>query len=271
MISRGSTVAFCPSAPCVGASTDTDRDATTDNQGKSQTRDLLRAIDFYASVLAMASHDLRQPLQAIVSAHELLARRLTARPEREHLERSEQASNQLEETLDQLVEALQLQQRASRIEPEPVELDPILERIGLRFNGATRRKGIKFRTLRTSVVIMSQPVLLDGILRNLARNAVDHTPPGGRILVGCRRRAATVSIEVHDTGEGIPPDKLQSIFEPFFRLDTTRSEGLGLGLFIVRRAAHCLGHRVELRSAVDRGSCFSVVARTASFDQGQSR
>jgi hypothetical protein len=92
MISRGSTVAFCPSAPCVGASTDTDRDATTDNQGKSQTRDLLRAIDFYASVLAMASHDLRQPLQAIVSAHELLARRLTARPEREHLERSEQAA-----------------------------------------------------------------------------------------------------------------------------------------------------------------------------------
>ena len=118
-------------------------------------------------------------------------------------------------------------------------------------------------------MIMSQPVLLDGILRNLARNALDHTSAGGRVLVGCRRRAATVRIEVHDTGEGIPQDELQSIFEPFFRIDTARSEGLGLGLFIVRQAADCLGHWVEVRSTIGHGSCFSVVARTASFDQGQ--
>jgi signal transduction histidine kinase len=83
-------------------------------------------------------------------------------------------------------------------------------------------------------------MLLDGILRNLARNALDHTLPGGRVFVGCRRRGATVRIEVHDTGEGIPPDRLKCIFEPFFRLDATRSEGLGLGLFIVRRAADYL-------------------------------
>jgi two-component system, OmpR family, phosphate regulon sensor histidine kinase PhoR len=268
MINRALTVAFCPSGSCIGTSADTDRDATADAKGESQTRDLLRAVDFYATVLAMASHDLRQPLQVIVSAHELLARRLTARPEREHLERSEQASNQLEEKLDQLVEALQLQQRASRIQPVPVQLDPILERVALQFNGSAQRKGIDFRTLRTRAVIMSQPVLLDGILRNLARNAVDHTPPGGRVLIGCRRHAATVRVEVHDTGEGIPPDELQRIFEPFFRLDATSSEGLGLGLFIVKRAADCLGHRVELRSALGHGSCFSVVAQDARPDQG---
>jgi len=268
MINRALTVAFCPSGSCIGTSADTDRDATADAKGESHTRDLLRAVDFYATVLATASHDLRQPLQVIVSAHELLARRLTARPEREHLERSEQASNQLEEKLDQLVEALQLQQRASRIQPVPVQLDPILERVALQFNGSAQRKGIDFRTLRTRAVIMSQPVLLDGILRNLARNAVDHTPPGGRVLIGCRRHAATVRVEVHDTGEGIPPDELQRIFEPFFRLDATSSEGLGLGLFIVKRAADCLGHRVELRSVLGRGSCFSVVAQDARPDQG---
>jgi hypothetical protein len=70
---------------------------------------------------------------------------------------------------------LQLQQRASRIQPVPVQLDPILERVALQFKGSAQRKGIDFRTLRTRAVIMSQPVLLDGILRNLARNAVDHT------------------------------------------------------------------------------------------------
>jgi two-component system, OmpR family, phosphate regulon sensor histidine kinase PhoR len=113
-------------------------------------------------------------------------------------------------------------------------------------------------------VIMSQPLLLDGILRNLARNALDHTAPGGRVLVGCRRRGATVYLEVHDTGDGIPADKLQNIFEPFFRLNITRSAGLGLGLFIVKRAADCLGHCIEVRSAIGHGSCFSVVARSVA-------
>jgi signal transduction histidine kinase len=252
--------AFCPSECCTGVSKIGGNKRRPNGKGKPYRRDLLRAVDFYATVLAMASHDLRQPLQVIVGAHELLARRLTARPEREHLERSEQASAQLEEKLDQLVDALQLHQRARRIEPQPVRVEPILQRLALQLDGPARRKGVDFRFLPTSTVILSQPVLLDGILRNLSRNALDHTSPGGRILVGCRRRGATVRIEVHDTGEGIPPDKLASVFEPFFRLDATRSDGLGLGLFIVRRAAACLGHHVDLRSAVGRGSCFTVVA-----------
>ena len=179
MVSRRMTVGFYPSASCIDASNSTDSEATSGGGGQSQTQYLLRTVDFYATVLAMASHDLRQPLQAIVSAHDLLARRLTTGPEREHLERGEQASNQLEETLDQLVEALQLQQHATRIDPEPVRIDPILQKIALQLTGPVRRKGIEYRTIRSRTVIMSQPLLLGGILRNLARNAVHHTPPGG--------------------------------------------------------------------------------------------
>ena len=100
MMERGLAVAFCPSDCCTDVSRDAGTAETLDGEDKLHRRDLLRAIDFYITVLAMASHDLRQPLQVIVGAHELLARRLTARPEREHLERSEQASNQLEEKFD---------------------------------------------------------------------------------------------------------------------------------------------------------------------------
>ena len=74
---------------------------------------------------------------------------------------------------------------------------------------------------------------------------------------------AAFRIEVRDSGEGIPPDKLSTVFEPFFRLDAARSDGLGLGLFIVKRAAECLGHRIEVRSAPHRGSCFAVIAQGA--------
>jgi Histidine kinase-, DNA gyrase B-, and HSP90-like ATPase len=72
-----------------------------------------------------------------------------------------------------------------------------------------------------------------GLLGNLIRNAVKYTDPAGRVLVGCRRRGAFMKIEVHDTGIGIPPDKLSN--EAFHRLDSTRADGLGLGLFVVRR------------------------------------
>ena len=54
-----------------------------------------------------------------------------------------------------------------------------------------------------------------------------------------------------------------TVFEPFFRLDAARSDGLGLGLFIVKRAANCLGHRIEVRSALYRGSCFAILAQAA--------
>jgi two-component system, OmpR family, phosphate regulon sensor histidine kinase PhoR len=167
------------------------------------------------------------------------------------------------EKLEQLADALHICRHFGKIVPERVRLESVLQRLAQQFDGSARGKGIDFRSLPARAVIMSQPLLLDGILRNLTRNALDHTSPGGRVLVGCRRRGATVHIEIYDTGDGIPPEDLQNIFEPFFRLNTTRSAGLGLGLFIVKRAAHCLGHRIELRSAIGHGSCFSVVARTA--------
>ena len=138
MMERGLPVVFCPSDCCADVSQDAGTDETLDGEDKLHRRDLLRAVDFYITVLAMASHDLRQPLQVIVGAHE---RRLTARPEREHLERSEQASAQLEEKLDQLVDALQLHQHARRIEPQPVRVEPILQRLALSSTGRRGARG----------------------------------------------------------------------------------------------------------------------------------
>jgi two-component system, OmpR family, phosphate regulon sensor histidine kinase PhoR len=103
-------------------------------------------------------------------------------------------------------------------------------------------------------------VLLDCILKNLLTNAIRYTEPGGRILIGCRRKGAEMRIDVYDTGIGIPEDQLPRIFESFTRLAPGRSNGLGIGLSIVRRALEVLGHRVEVRSIVGKGSLFSVYA-----------
>jgi two-component system, OmpR family, phosphate regulon sensor histidine kinase PhoR len=238
--------------------------ACASNSKNGKTADLVSANNFYAAVLAIASHDLRQPLQAIISSQELLGRRLTSVADRDHLKRSQQASARLAEQLDRLLDALHLYQSVGSIRPEPVCLQPVLERLAQQLEAPARRKDVDLRLLPTQAVIISQEVLLDAILRNLVRNALDHSSSGGRVLICCRRRQSQTRIEVRDNGEGIPSDKLETVFEPFFRLDPTRSAGFGLGLFIVKRAADCLEHRIEVRSAPHHGSCFAVVAQSAT-------
>jgi two-component system, OmpR family, phosphate regulon sensor histidine kinase PhoR len=115
-----------------------------------------------------------------------------------------------------------------------------------------------------NAIVVSNPVLLGCILRNLSTNAIRYTEPGGRILIGCRRKGREIRIDVYDTGIGIPEDRLPRIFESFTRLAPERGNGLRIGLFVVRRALEVLGHRIEVRSVVDEGSLFSIYAPVAA-------
>ena len=215
--------------------------------------------DLGAAVMAIAGHDLRQPLQVIIMAHDALARTLLDGAERAQLTRIERSVMVLAGTLDRLVEVLQLQETSCRDSHAPVSLLPIFADLESEFMEPAQLKGIKLRIIPTHAVVSSHPVLLGAMLRNLIRNAIQYTPFGGRVLVGCRRRGAELHIEVRDSGIGLVPSQLSMICRAFHRVDTTRADGLGLGLFIVERAAKFLGHRVEIRSAPGRGSCFVVV------------
>jgi two-component system phosphate regulon sensor histidine kinase PhoR len=221
--------------------------------------------DFCATLLAMASHDLRQPLQVIVGAHDLLARIPHGGAARVQLARAEDATRQLTDILDLLVEALRLHEFPTRDHREPVPLGPMLAELASEFAEPARLKGIQLRVIPASAAVFSQPVLLTGMMRNLVRNAIDYTLRGGRVLVACRRRGSQVHLQVRDSGVGISGDELGRVFSAFHRADATRSEGLGLGLFIVKRAADFLGHDIQVCSAVGRGSCFAVVADAASL------
>jgi two-component system phosphate regulon sensor histidine kinase PhoR len=216
--------------------------------------------DFSATLLAMAGHDLRQPLQVITSAHDVLAPTLDHEEQREELRRAESATAQLAGMLGQLVEALELRERSGDDLHLPVPLRPILEDLADEFAEAARRKGITFLVTATRLVAFSHPVLLAGMLRNLIRNAIDYTPAGGGVFVTSRRIGSQLRIEVRDTGVGIRASALSAIFQAFERADDSRTDGLGLGLFIVKHAADLLGHRVEVRSTENRGSRFTVVA-----------
>jgi len=221
------------------------------------------ASDFSATLLAMAGHDLRQPLQVITSAHDVLAPTLDSEEQREELARAADATAELASMLGQLVEAVQLRERSGDDLHVPVPLRPVLEDLAAEFAEMARRKGITLVVSAVRGTAISHPVLLTGMLRNLIRNAIDYTPPGGGVFVRSRRCGPELCIEVRDTGVGIRAGALSMIFRAFQRGDESRADGLGLGLFIVKHAADLLGHHVEVRSAEGRGSCFTIFATAA--------
>ena len=173
--------------------------------GNYEALDLQRTSDFQAALLGMAGHDLRQPLQIIQSAYEWLGSRVAHTSEKARLERGERAIARLTEQLDRLVSALRLYEHTQRMEISPVALAPLFWRIAKENESDALENGIELRVHATRAMVMSNSVLLEGILRNLVRNAVKYTEPGGRILIGCRRVKDDIRIDVYDTGVGIAP------------------------------------------------------------------
>ena len=228
--------------------------------GHPWTMDPQRDRDLQAALLGMVGHDLRQPLQVIQGTYDLLRTRVGELPERTWLDRGEQAIGKLTEQLDRLLETLRFYDYTRTLEISAVPLAPLF--CGLREeNGQLAlSKCIDLRISTTNAFVLSNPVLLGGVLRNLVTNAIKYTDSDGRILIGCRRSGAEVRIDVFDTGIGIAAEELPRIFNAFERLDSARSDGRGIGLFVVRRALDVLGHRIEVSSTVTRGSRFSIIA-----------
>lgn len=221
---------------------------------------LQRTSDFQAALLGIAGHDLRQPLQVIRGTYEWLVTRVNAGSCQSRLERGERAIAALTEQLDRLVGALRLYEYAKTMEISSVELAPLFWRLRNENGDKALQRGIDLRVCPTKGRVLSHPLLLNGILRNLVSNAIKYTEPGGRILIGCRQLKSHIRIDIYDTGIGIAPERQPKIFEAFERLDPTGCEGLGIGLFVVLRAIELLGHQIEVSSVVSLGSRFSVFA-----------
>jgi two-component system, OmpR family, phosphate regulon sensor histidine kinase PhoR len=228
--------------------------------GMAGSADPQRTTDFQAVLLAMAGHDLRQPLQVIQSTHERLGIGIRTESEQDLLQMGQLAIDRLSGQLDQLLAALRLYEHSKEAKLSCVALEPLFRQACYENEESASQKGIAIRVCPTGASVMSNALLLNGILRNLVNNAIKYTEPEGRILIGCRRSGQYVRIDVCDTGIGIANEQLLRIFEAFTRLDSTRCDGLGVELFIVRRAIGVLGHRVNVSSVASQGSRFSIIA-----------
>ena len=211
--------------------------------------------------LAAASHDLRQPLQTLHLLSSLLARRLTDDDDARRLvARFDGMLDVLSDMLDNILDINRLESGAFRAEVVDFRIGGLLERLRGEFALHAQAGGLGWSVVPCRHWVRSDPHLLEQIIRNLLSNAIKFTQ-AGKILLGCRHHADRLRIEVWDTGPGIPDEELQAIFEEFHQAPTptpVRGRGVGLGLAIVRRMADLLGHRVEVRSRLGKGSVFSI-------------
>ncbi len=210
--------------------------------------------------LAAASHDLRQPLQALTLFQGLLAKAVMGSKAERLVARLDETLTSMRGMLNTLLDINQIEAGVVRADVHEFPINDLLDRLHQEFFYQTDERHIALRVVPSSRVVRSDPVLLEQILRNLLSNALKYTKHG-KILLGCRRLGAGVRIEIWDTGIGIPDYELQSIFQEYHQLDNPAREstrGLGLGLSIVERLSKLLGHQVQVRSRVGRGSVFSI-------------
>ncbi len=214
--------------------------------------------------LAAASHDLRQPLQTLALLQGLLAKTVQGPKAQQLVQRVDDTLGAMSGMLNTLLDINQIEAGTVRAKVSTFPVGDLLERLRNEFVYHAEAKKLSLRLVPCSLSIASDPRLLEQILRNLISNAIKYTEKG-KIVIGCRRRADTLSIEVWDNGVGIDSADIDSIFEEYHQVDNAareRSRGLGLGLSIVKRLGDLLGHAVLVRSVLGKGSVFSVNVNT---------
>lgn len=234
-----------------------------------ELRDMNAAMEMAGQVrsrfFASASHDLRQPMQALRLFMDVLTRRLDGSEHGEVAARANQALLSAETILNALFDIARIEAGVVAAKFQTIDLADLFEVLVREFAPQAAASGVVLRQSRTAWAVWSDRMMLERVLRNLLANAVRHAAPGQILLAG-RRRAGATLLDVWDTGPGISPDHLEHIWEEFYQVGNSarnRAEGLGLGLSIARKLIGCLDHRIEVCSRLGQGTRFRVIINDA--------
>jgi CheY-like chemotaxis protein len=219
-----------------------------------------------ASFLSAASIGLRQPMHAVsLYLGALAAGPQTGAQQSELLARAQQSALSLEQLLRALLEVARLDAGAVRPEWQAVDLGALLRKTAAALAGEAAARGQHWRVAPCRMVVKADPALLARLLHLLLQNAMQHAGPC-RVLLGCRRRAGRLAVQVLDSGRGIAPHLQQAIFETFSQ-HCGEAGQRGLGLHIAQRLAQLHGGSLELRARLGAGCCFSFDLEAAPCTQ----
>lgn len=218
-----------------------------------------RANKANSAFLAAASHDLRQPVQALSLLNGALRRTVKDERALQIIDSQESSLIAMTNLLNSLLDISRLDAGAVKPDLEDFPMQRLINRLSAEFHRQASSKGLEFSAESCDAVVRSDPNLLAEVITNLVSNAIRYTNDG-QVTMRCIERDGECHLEVLDTGIGIEEDQLEAIFQEFHQCRTPgrNKEGFGLGLAIVRRLAQLLDHRVVVESEPGKGSCFSV-------------
>ena len=216
--------------------------------------------------LANMSHELRTPLNAIGGYTDLLAGEIRGpinQVQRGDLERIKKNQHHLLSLINDILNFAKLEAGRVQFDPSVIPLDEILGELEALVAPQLEQKQLRYEYQcgNPGYTAYTDPDRLQQILLNLLSNAIKFTPPGGKISVRCAAKTRWMLVQVTDTGVGIPPDKLDQIFEPFVQLARGQAAdvvGTGLGLSISRDLARAMGAELTAESRLDEGSTFTL-------------
>ncbi len=212
--------------------------------------------------LAAASHDLRQPTHALGMFVARLAQLRHDGETQQLIGNIDASVRAMQDLLDGLLDISKFDAGAVNVQIRPVALGDLFAQLQSSLMLSADEKGLKLRVRPTQVKVMSDPTLLYRVLLNLLTNGLRYTR-SGTVMLACRKSADQrfVYIEVRDSGIGIAPEHQAAVFKEFFQVGNSerdRNKGLGLGLNIVQRTVHLLGHELTLASAPGCGTRFRL-------------
>ena len=222
-----------------------------------------RANKANSAFLAAASHDLRQPVQALSLLNGALRRTVKDERALEMIDNQQHSLTAMTNLLNSLLDISRLDAGAVSPEYEEFPIKRLIDRLSHEFARQAQHNDLEFSSIASNSVVNSDPNLLAEIIQNFVSNAIRYTDSGDVRLI-CIDGEGACRIEVCDTGIGIEPDQLQEVFREFHQCKApgASKEGFGLGLAIVKRLSGLLGVEIDVQSEVGKGSCFSVTIPT---------
>ncbi len=226
----------------------------------SSTKSVREAAREKSRLLAEACHDLRQPLHALSLFVDVL-RDDNSQTQRETLfPRIDAAMEAMQKLFDTLLDVSRLDANSIVPEYSHFDIDALIQTLANEYRPAAQAKGLQLKTRARNIIVMSDRLLVERVLRNLISNAIRYTDVG-KVLITCRQYKSRVLIQVWDTGIGIPEEQCDEIFLEFKQLHQpthNRNEGFGLGLSVVQKICGLLTLPLTLRSTPGKGSVFSI-------------
>ncbi len=218
-----------------------------------------RANKANSAFLAAASHDLRQPVQALSLLNGALRRTVTEARALDMINSQEHSLTAMTNLLNSLLDISRLDAGAVSPEVEEFPMQRLIDRLSAEFGRQAHAKGLSFSASGCDAIVRSDPNMLGEIIQNFVSNAIRYTDKGG-VRLECEPSDGGCLVCVQDTGVGIEADQIDEIFREFHQCNPRGStkEGFGLGLAIVRRLADLLGHEIEVASKPGDGSVFSI-------------